>query len=107
MITEYNIDILQNEDIVIEFNIDQPLISDDLFACVRKYPSEQNYLAAFEINVDTKEQSATVNLKASSEHLSVGKHYYDVWIWVNNKPKKCILKGVINVGEGVSNRGKL
>ena len=107
MITEYNIDILQNEDIVIEFNIDQPLISDDLFACIRKYPSEQNYLAVFEINADTKEQSATVKLKASSEHLSVGKYYYDVWFWANNKPKKCILKGVINVGEGVSNRGKL
>lgn len=107
MITEYNIDILQNEDIVIEFNIDQPLVSDDLFACVRKYPSEQNYLAVFDANVDTKEQSAVVNLKASSEHLSVGKHYYDVWIWANGKPKKCILKGVVNVGEGVSNRGKL
>ena len=107
MITEYNINIIQKEDIVIEFNIDQPLVADDLFACVRKYPSEQNYLAVFGINADTQEQSATVTLKASSENLSVGKHYYDVWIWANGKPKKCIIGGVINVRDGVSNRGKV
>ena len=106
MITEYNINVLQCEDIVIEFNIDQPLISDDLFACVRKYPSEQNYLTVFEVNANTEEHSATVTLKASSEQLSVGKCYYDVWIWANGKPKKCILKGTINVDEAVSNRGK-
>lgn len=106
MITEYNINVLQCEDITLEFNIDQPLVSDDLFACIRKYPSEQNYLAVFEASVETAEQSATVTLKASSEHLSIGKHYYDVWIWASGKPKKCIIKGIINVGEGVSNRGK-
>lgn len=106
MITEYNLDILQNEEIVIEFNIDQPLLSTDLFSCIRKYPSEQEYLAAFEITADTQEHKATIKLKASSEQLLLGKHYYDVWIWLNGKPNKCILKGVINVGEGVSNRGK-
>lgn len=106
MITEYNINVLQCEDIVIEFNIDQPLVSDDLFACVRKYPSEQNYLTVFEVDATTEEHSAIVTLKASSEHLNVGKYCYDVWIWANGKPKKCILKGTINVDEAVSNRGK-
>lgn len=38
--------------------------------------------------------------------LEVGKYQWDLFLWSGDHPIKCLVKGQINIIEGISNRGK-
>lgn len=82
----------------------------DLFACVRKYPYDEEYEAKFSIDVSTDalkdDEACKITLSLDTNTLEAGKYQWDLFLWSGDRPIKCLVKGQVNVIEGISNRGK-
>ena len=82
----------------------------NLFACVRKHSYDEEYKAKFSINVSTDnledDEACKIALSLDTGALEVGKYQWDLFLWSGDRPVKCLVKGQVNIIEGISNRGK-
>lgn len=97
---------------VISLNVgyNNAVSSDNLFACVRKLAHDEAYKAKFNIDVSEDDLEADevskIALSLDTNSLEVGKYQWDLFLWSGDHPIKCLVKGQVNIIEGVSNRGK-
>ena len=72
--------------------------------------ASEEYKAKFDIDVSTDElendEASKITLSLDTNALAVGKYQWDLFIWNGDRPIKCLVKGQVNVIEGISNRGK-
>lgn len=106
----HNFDVIKGETITLAIGYTNAVDSESLFACVRKYPTDDEYKAKFDVEVlqeglEDGELSKII-LSLDTNTLNCGKYYWDLFIWIDGKPIKCLLKGKITISEGISNRGK-
>lgn len=106
----HNIKAIQGEVISLNVGYNNIVSSDNLFACVRKLAHDEAYKAKFNINVSEVDLEADelckIDLSLDTNSLEVGKYQWDLFLWSGDHPIKCLVKGQINIIEGVSNRGK-
>ena len=106
----HNFKAVQGEVISLNVGYNNTVLSDNLFACVRKYSPDEEYKAKFDIDVSTDElendEASKITLSLDTNALAVGKYQWDLFIWNGDRPIKCLVKGQVNVIEGISNRGK-
>ena len=97
---------------VISLNVgyNNAVSSDNLFACVRKLAHDEAYKAKFNIDVSEDDLEADevskIALSLDTNSLEVGKYQWDLFLWSGDHPIKCLVKGQVNIIEGISNRGK-
>ena len=89
----HNFKAIQGEVISLNIGYNNTVSNDNLFACVRKLAHDEEYKAKFNIDV-------------SEDDLEVGKYQWDLFLWSGDHPIKCLVKGQVNIIEGISNRGK-
>ena len=58
------------------------------------------------VKVANKYAKALFDVSLDTNNLEVGKYQWDLFLWSNDHPIKCLVKGQVNIIEGVSNRGK-
>ena len=67
-------------------------------------------LHVFSIDVSTDnledDELCKITLSLDTGTLDVGKYQWDLFLWSGDHPIKCLVKGQVNIIEGVSNRGK-
>ena len=106
----HNFKAIQGEVISLNVGYNNIVSSDNLFACVRKLAHDEAYKAKFNINVSEVDLGADelckIDLSLDTNSLEVGKYQWDLFLWSGDHPIKCLVKGQINIIEGVSNRGK-
>ena len=106
----HNFKAVQGEVISLNIGYNNVVASESLFACVRKYSPDEGYKAKFDIDVSTDElendEASKITLSLDTNALAVGKYQWDLFIWNGGRPIKCLVKGQVNVIEGISNRGK-
>lgn len=106
----HNFKAIQGEVISLNVGYNNIVSSDNLFACVRKLAHDEAYKAKFNINVSEVDLEADelckIDLSLDTNSLEVGKYQWDLFLWSGDHPIKCLVKGQINIIEGVSNRGK-
>ena len=106
----HNFKAIQGEVILLNVGYNNIVSSDNLFACVRKLAHDEAYKAKFNINVSEVDLEADelckIDLSLDTNSLEVGKYQWDLFLWSGDHPIKCLVKGQINIIEGVSNRGK-
>ena len=106
----HNFKAVKGEVISINIGYSNIVESENLFACVRKLPGDEEYQAKFNIDVSRDDLEADegckIALSLDTNDLKVGNYQWDLFLWSGNHPIKCLVKGQINVIEGVSNRGK-
>ena len=106
----HNFNAIKGEVISLNIGYNNVVSSESLFACVRKYSPDEGYKAKFDIDVSTDElendEASKITLSLDTNALAVGKYQWDLFIWNDDHPIKCLVKGQITIVEGVSNRGK-
>ena len=93
---------------ILEYNKD--VAADDLFAVVRVYASDEEYVSKFVIvKIESVSDDAVSTFKLTlDDDIPQGRYVYDVFVYdSNNKPKTKILKGHILVKGSVSDRGRV
>ena len=106
----HNFNAIKGEIISLHIGYNNVVVSENLFACVRKYANSEDYKAKF--NIDVSEDNLETNeackiaLFLDTNGLEVGKYQWDLFLWVGDHPVKCLVKGQIDIINGVSNRGK-
>ena len=107
---KHNLTSVKGEFITFAIGYSELIDESDLFACVRKYPWDEEYIAKFDITTSTEElaseEKCKITLVLDTNKLQFGSYMYDVFIWAGDKPVKCLVEGHINIHEGISNRGK-
>ncbi len=106
----YNLKAVKGETISINIGYSNLVESNNLFACVRKLANDEEYQAKFNIDVSEDDLEADegckIALSLDTNSLKAGTYQWDLFLWNENRPIKCLVKGQVNVIEGVSNRGK-
>ncbi|MDK7738907.1 hypothetical protein QP561_01465 [Veillonella nakazawae] len=106
----HNLDAIKGEVISINIGYNNLVDETNLFACVRKCPYDEEYKAKFNIDVSEDDLEANelckITLSLDTNGLEVGKYQWDLFLWSGDHPIKCLVKGQINIIEGISNRGK-
>ena len=52
------------------------------------------------------DEACKITLSLDTNTLEAGKYQWDLFLWNGDRPIKCLVKGQVNVIEGISNRGK-
>ena len=106
----HNFKAIQGEVISLNIGYNNTVSSDNLFACVRKLAHDEEYKVKFNIDVSEDDLEANelckIALSLDTNGLEVGKYQWDLFLWSGDHPIKCLVKGQINIIEGISNRGK-
>lgn len=106
----HNFNAIKGEVISLSIGYNNVVASESLFACVRKYSPDEEYKAKFNIDVSEDDLEANelckIALSLDTNGLEVGKYQWDLFLWSGDRPIKCLVKGQINIVEGISNRGK-
>ena len=106
----HNLNAIKGETISINIGYNNLVDEGSLFACVRKYSPDEDYKAKFDIGVSTDElesdEASKITLSLDTSALEVGKYQWDLFLWSGDHPIKCLVKGQINIVDGISNRGK-
>lgn len=106
----HNFNAIKGEVISLNIGYNNVVASESLFACVRKYADSEDYKAKFNIDVSEDDLEANevckIALSLDTNGLEVGKYQWDLFLWNDDRPIKCLVKGQVNVIEGISNRGK-
>ena len=107
---QHNFNVIKGEAITLNVGYTNAVDSESLFACVRKYPTDEEYKAKFDVAVSQEglegDELSKIILSLDTNSLAVGKYQWDLFIWNGDHPIKCLVKGQITIVEGVSNRGK-
>lgn len=106
----HNLKAVKGETISVNIGYSNIVEADSLFACVRKLANDEEYQAKFNIDVSTDDlevnELCKIALSLDTNSLEVGKYQWDLFLWSGDHPIKCLVKGQVNIIEGVSNRGK-
>lgn len=106
----HNLDAIKGEVISLNIGYNNLVDETNLFACVRKCPYDEEYKAKFNIDVSEDDLEANelckIALSLDTNGLEVGKYQWDLFLWSSDHPIKCLVKGQVNIIEGISNRGK-
>nr|DAV87963.1 MAG TPA: hypothetical protein [Caudoviricetes sp.] len=106
----HNLDAIKGEVISLNIGYNNVVASESLFACVRKYRTDEDYKAKFDINVSTdkleSDEASKITLSLDTNTLEAGKYQWDLFLWSGDRPIKCLVKGQVGIIEGISNRGK-
>ena len=106
----HNFNVIKGEAITLNVGYTNAVDSESLFACVRKYPTDDDYKAKFDVAVSQEglegDELCKIILTLDTNVLSHGKYHWDLFLWSGDHPIKCLVKGQINIIEGISNRGK-
>lgn len=106
----YNFNAIKGEVISLNIGYNNVVASESLFACIRKYPTDDEYKAKFDVSVSQEglegDELCKIILNLDTNILNHGKYYWDLFLWSGDHPIKCLVKGQINIVEGISNRGK-
>ena len=106
----HNFNAIKGEIISLHIGYNNVVASESLFACVRKYANSEEYEAKFNIDVSEDDlqpnEACKIALHLDTSVLAIGKYQWDLFIWVGDHPVKCLVKGQIDIINGVSNRGK-
>lgn len=106
----HNFNVIKGETITLNVGYTNMVDSESLFACVRKYPTDEEYKAKFDVSISKEgledDELCKIILSLETNILNRGKYYWDLFLWSGNKPIKCLIKGEITICEGISNRGK-
>ncbi len=101
---------IKGEIISLHIGYNNVVASENLFACVRKYANSEEYEAKFNIDVSYKDlkqdEACKIALYLDTSVLEIDKYRWDLFLWVGDHPVKCLVKGQIDIINGVSNRGK-
>lgn len=107
---QHNFNAIKGEVISIKIGYNNVVASENLFACVRKYANSEDYKAKFNIDVSGENlatnEACKIALYLDTSVLEIGKYQWDLFLWVGDHPVKCLVKGQIDIINGVSNRGK-
>lgn len=107
---QHNFNVIKGETITLNVGYTNAVDSESLFACVRKYPTDDEYKAKFNIDVSEDDLEANelckIALSLDTNNLEVGKYQWDLFLWSGDHPIKCLVKGQLNIIQGISNRGK-
>ncbi len=107
---EHNLSAIKGEFITLTIGYNSTVEAEDLFSCVRKFAQDEQYRAKFNIEVSkdnlTADERCRIILSLDTNQLKTGKYAWDLFIWAGSRPMKCLVKGQLNILEGVSNRGK-
>ena len=106
----HNFNAIKGEVISLKIGYNNVVASENLFACVRKYANSEEYEAKFNIEVSYEDlnpdEACKIALSLDTSGLYIGKYQWDLFLWVGDHPIKCLVKGQIDLINGVSNRGK-
>lgn len=106
----YNIHIMRGEKIKLEIGYNIDVSGDNLFACIRLHPNDEQYVKKFDIGVNKDNlidgDAVEIKLSAETDNLNINNAYYDLFVWEDGKPSKCLVKGKIYIHNSISNRGK-
>ena len=106
----HNFNAIKGEVISLKIGYNNVVASENLFACVRKYANSEDYKAKFNIEVSEDDlqqgEICKIALHLDTSVLDIGKYQWDLFLWVGENPVKCLVKGLIDIINGVSNRGK-
>ena len=106
----HNLDAIKGEVISLNIGYNNLVEETNLFACVRRYPYDEEYKVKFSIDVSTDalkdDEACKITLSLDTNTLEAGKYQWDLFLWGGGRPIKCLVKGQVNVIEGISNRGK-
>ena len=106
----HNFNSIKGEIISLHIGYNNVVASESLFACVRKYANSEEYEAKFDIEVSYEDlqpdEACKIALHLDTSVLNIGKYQWDLFLWVGGQPVKCLVKGQIDIINGVSNRGK-
>ena len=106
----HNLDAIKGEVIYLNIGYNNLVDETNLFACVRKCPYDEEYKVKFDIGVSTdkleSDEACKITLSLDTNMLEAGKYQWDLFLWNGDRPIKCLVKGQVNVIEGISNRGK-
>lgn len=106
----HNLNAIKGEIISLNIGYSNVVASENLFACVRKYWTDEDYKAKFDISVSIdkleSDEASKITLSLDTNTLEVGKYQWDLFLWNGNRPIKCLVKGQVDIIEGISNRGK-
>ena len=107
---KHNLSVIRGEFITLTIGYNGEVESEDLFACVRKFVQDDHYEAKFNIAVSKDNlavgESCIIILSLDTKNLNVGRYVWDLFVWIEGRPVKCLVKGQLTILEGVSNRGK-
>ena len=107
---QHNFNAIKGEIIFLNIGYNNSGASENLFACVRKYANSEEYKAKFNIGVSDENlatnEACKIALYLDTSVLEIGKYQWDLFLWVGGHPVKCLVKGQIDIINGVSNRGK-
>jgi len=105
----HNLDAIKGEVISLNIGYNNLVDETNLFACVRKCPYDEEYKVKFSINVSTDalkdDEACKITLSLDTNMLEAG-NTNGLFLWNGDRPIKCLVKGQVNVIEGISNRGK-
>ena len=100
----------QGEYITLTIGCDSVINADDVFACIRRYSWDDEIIERFVITNSTSElldgEKCKLNLTLDSNSIDSGTYYWDLFVWVGNRPVKCLVKGKIIIKQGIRDRGK-
>lgn len=106
----HNFNAIKGEMISLSIGYNNVVTSESLFACVRKYLWDEEYKAKFDIDVSTEalenDEASKITISLDTNTLEAGKYQWDLFLLNGNHPIKCLVKGQVDIIEGVSNRGK-
>lgn len=101
---------VKGETISVNIGYSNIVEADSLFACVRKLANDEEYQAKFNIDVSTddleSDENCKIVLSLNTNDLKGGSYKWDLFLWSGDHPIKCLVKGQVNIIEGISNRGK-
>lgn len=107
---KHNLSAIKGEFITLTIGYNGEVEPGDLFSCVRKFVQDDHYEAKFNVTV-SKDNLATgeccrIILSLDTKELLDGRYVWDLFVWADGRPVKCLVKGQLTILEGVSNRGK-
>ena len=106
----HNLSAIKGEFITLTIGYNGTVEAEDLFSCVRRSTQDDHYEAKFNITVSKDNLAAgercRIILSLDTKNLNVGRYVWDLFIWADGRPVKCLVKGQLTILEGVSNRGK-
>ena len=107
---KHNLSAVKGEFITLTIGYNSSVEPEDLFACIRQSTYDELYRAKFNIIVSKDNLAAgeccRIILSLDTKELNVGRYAWDLFVWVEDRPVKCLVGGQLTIFEGASNRGK-
>ena len=107
---KHNLSAIKGEFITLTIGYNGTVEAEDLFSCVRKFVQDDHFEAKFNTTVSKDNLAAgercRIILSLDTKELLDGRYVWDLFIWAEGRPVKCLIKGQLTILEGVSNRGK-